>query len=130
MHKNRLHVLGFTLIELIIATIIIGILISISVPIYLVQAERAMGAKALENLQNIFNAEMMYLTDNESFTDVRADLESYCAIGPDDADWAYGIAATQTTFIASATRTSPNSYNGNTITINEQSDINPTTYPP
>ena len=120
--------------ELVIATIIIGILIAISVPMYLVQAERAMGAKALENLQNIFNAEMMYMTDNESFTDVRTTLGSYCVIGPDDADWTYGIVADQTTFTATALRTSPNAtYDGLTITMDQNSTIGGTggyPYPP
>ena len=131
MHKNRFLSSGFTLIELLIAAIIISILVAISIPMYLENTEQAMGAKAYENLQNIFNAQMIYMVDNETFTANRATLNTYSLIGPDDADWTYGITATQSTFIATAVRTSPNAtYNGNTISMNEQSIINPTSYPP
>ena len=131
MNKHRFPVCGFTIVELLITTIIIGVLIAISVPMYLRHAEQAMGAKALENINNIFNAQMIYVVDNETFTNNRAVLNTYSPIGPDDADWGYSITATQDTFIITATRTSPNAtYNGNTITMNEQSTINPLTYPP
>ena len=127
MNKNR-FLLGFSLLELLVVVLIIGVLVGISVPLYLRNAEQAMGAKALENLQNFFNAEMMFMVDNETFTGVRADLESYSPIGPDDADWMYVInAPAQDTFIATAIRTSPNaSYNTLQISINEDSVI---TYP-
>ena len=130
MTKKSLFRSGFTLIELIVATIIIAVLLAVSVPMYLVQAERAMGAKAKENLQNIFNAQMIYMAENETFTANRAELNSYAPIGPDDADWAYDIGATQTTFTATALRTSPNPlYNGRTISINNDSVINHPAYP-
>ena len=45
---------GFTLIELLIVTIIVGVLVAISVPLYLENAEKARGAKALENMHIIF----------------------------------------------------------------------------
>ncbi len=131
MNKNRLLPLGFTLIELLIATIIIGVLVAISVPLYLRHAEQAMGAKALENINNIFNAEMLYMADNETFTQDRDVLNTYSPIGPDDADWTYGITATQTTFIITAVRTSPNAaYNGLTISMDEESNITGVPYPP
>ncbi len=131
MNKNRFSFSGFTLMELLIATIIIGVLVAISIPLYLKNAEKAMGAKALENLQNIFNAEMLYMAENETFTNNRAVLSTYSAIGPDDADWTYGITATQSTFLITATRTSPNpTYNGLTITMDESSNITGVPYPP
>lgn len=130
MIKYRFKPAGFTLTELVIATIIIAILLGVSIPMYLAQAERAMGAKAKENLQNIFNAQMIYVIDNETFTIDRAVLETYSPIGPDNVDWTYVIGATQTTFTATATRTSPNPlYNGRTISMTEESIITPLTYP-
>lgn len=130
MKKKSCNYTGFTLVELIVTILIIAVLLGVSIPMYLVQMERAMGAKAKENLQNIFNAEMVYMAEHETFTANRADLETYGPIGPDDADWTYGIGATQTTFTATAIRTSPNGqYDGNTITMNQDSVINPITYP-
>ncbi len=122
---------GFTLIELMIVTIVIAILLGISIPLYLVQAERAMGAKAMENLQGIFNAEIIYMAENETFTADRVELETYSPIGPNDTDWSYNIGtATQTKFTATATRISPNGlYNDNTISIDQDSTISPLTYP-
>lgn len=114
-----------------VATIIIGVLIAISVPLYLRHAEQAMGAKALENIKNIFNAEMMYMVDNQTFTADRAALNRYSFIGPNDAEWTYGITATQTTFIITAVRTSLNSaYNGLQISMNQSSVITGVPYPP
>lgn len=124
MRKLRPLKNGFTLIELMVAVIIIGVLVGISVPLYLRHAEQAMGAKALENLKNIVNAEMMYVVDNETFTANMAELNSYVAIGPNDADWSYGVTANQTTFDATAVRTSPNAlYNGLQISIDQDSII-------
>ncbi len=132
MNKNRFSFSGFTFIELLIATIIIGVLIAISVPAYLRHTEQAKGAKALENIQNIFNAEMIYMAENESFSADRAVLNTYSPIGPDDSDWAYSIAATQSTFTITATRICPNNlnYNNLTITMNEDSVITGVPYPP
>jgi len=116
---------------MLISVFIISVLLAISVPMYITNAEKAMGAKALENLQQIFNAEMIYMTDNETFSANRGMLNRYSAIGPDDADWTYTIVAGQTTFTLTARRTSPNAtYNNLTITMDEASNIIGIPYPP
>ena len=120
---------ALTLVELMIACLVIGVLVAITVPIYLKHAETSMGSKALENLQNIFNAQTTYMNDHETFTSNRADLNSYVSIAPDDADWVFSIVSTQTTFTATATR-QRGSYTGSMLTINQDSVITGIPYPP
>lgn len=55
---------GFTLLELLMVVIIIGILASIALPQYLRTAERARAAEALQNLAAIRSAELRFRTQD------------------------------------------------------------------
>lgn len=122
MCKQPLRKLGFTLVELMIAAIIIGVLVGIAVPLYLRQAEQAMGSKALENMQAIFNAEMTYMADNEGFTGLISELQRYAPVTDNDGDWTYSIAPGQTTFSITAARQGGR-FNGQTISMNQDTVI-------
>jgi len=122
MRKKTLKKNGFTLAELMIAVIIIGILVGIAMPLYLKQAEQAMGSKALENMQSIFNAEMAYMADHESYTGLISELQRYAPVTDDDGDWTYAIGAGAITFTITATRRGGR-FNGQSISLDQDTTI-------
>jgi prepilin-type N-terminal cleavage/methylation domain len=61
---------GFTLVELMIVVIIIGILTAVGVPLYLGYVRDAKAASAEATIGVILNAEKLYYTRNETFTNV------------------------------------------------------------
>ena len=67
---------GFTLVELLIVIIIIGILATMAVPQYQKMVEKAKQAEMLPILRSIINAEQMYYMQNGKFV-------------PSDTSWNY-----------------------------------------
>ena len=61
---------GFTLVELMIVVIIIGILTAVGVPLYLGYVRDAKAASAEATIGVILNAEKLYYTRLETFTSV------------------------------------------------------------
>jgi prepilin-type N-terminal cleavage/methylation domain-containing protein len=58
---------GFTLIEMLVVIIIIGILALIAIPVYLSQRQQAYSAAVKSDLRNAANFEELYLTDTGSY---------------------------------------------------------------
>ena len=67
---------GFTLLELLMVVIIIGILASIALPQYLRVAERSRGAEALQNLAAIRSSEMRFKADAGGGANYTTNLDS------------------------------------------------------
>lgn len=121
---------GFTLIELIVVIIVIGILATIAVPQYMRATERAKGGKARHALGVVASAEKMYRADRDTYTNAAAgnlndstSLGAYVEMADIDTDstsgtgdWIITAAGAVNGFTATATRRrGPN--NNETITL-------------
>jgi prepilin-type N-terminal cleavage/methylation domain-containing protein len=93
---------GFTLIELIIVVIVIGILATIAVPQYLKAVTRAKVAKAKSNIGLIAQAEKLYRAKNDTYivsgnpgtqAELNAEVELGGLANANDEDWTYAVAA-------------------------------------
>lgn len=65
---------GFTLLEIMIATCIIGVLVGIAIPNYLGYRERARVAVAVTDLKNIEKSIINFFTTNDAYPDSLADI--------------------------------------------------------
>lgn len=65
---------GFTLVELLVVIIIIGIIAAIAIPVYLYQREKAWDAIVKSDLHNVALSENTYYTDNQAYTNDIDDL--------------------------------------------------------
>jgi prepilin-type N-terminal cleavage/methylation domain-containing protein len=66
---------GFTLLELLMVVIIIGILASIALPQYLRVTERSRASEALQNLSAIRASEMRFRAENNAYTTALGSLD-------------------------------------------------------
>lgn len=109
---------GFTLVELIIVVIVIGILATIAIPQYMKAVERARVGKGKSMLGMILQAEKMYSAEHSgTYSALMSDLQNYVEVPNSDADWAYTCSAAP---LATATRTAGvPTYGGNTVTLDD-----------
>lgn len=128
---------AFTLLEVMMVVIIIGILATVTVPAFTRSFEIAKGRESETSLRIIFQAERAYYFDQtpNSYGTLANLVPTYLpsANSLDSADWLYAAvpdnAATPPTFVATATRTGgPN--NNQTRTIDQTGTIAPATWPP
>ncbi len=100
---------GFTLVEMVIVVVLIGILASIALPQYQKAAEKARSAEARTILGRIRSAEMAYYLEYDTYTNSLSNLKisapgytSPCTNA--NFYFTYNITATASTFNAQANR--------------------------
>lgn len=118
---------GFTLLELIIVVIIIGVLAGIAIPQYLNAVEKAKVSKAKANLVVMNQAERFYHAEQSIYTTTLTELEAVLqgveGTVTSDPDWTYSIpTATATQFTVQASRNA-GTYTGNTIILDEKNAL-------
>ena len=129
MHRKN----GFTMMELMIAVVVIGILVSIAVPNYMRALERAKCSQAVKILKTLRSAQMAYYSDNASFDTNLAVIEVHAGgnfySDNSNPDWLFTVPTGGTgLLVLTATRTKgPHANAGNTtITLTDDvaNDIN------
>ena len=70
MRKSRDRDRGFTLVELLVVIIIIGILAGIAIPVFLNQRQKGYDTQAKSDLRNMASFEEIYLNDFNSYGNV------------------------------------------------------------
>lgn len=65
---------GFTLVELMVAVVVLGIILAIAYPTYTDFVERSRRSEATEALQNLSTLQEQYYNDNKAYTGNLSDL--------------------------------------------------------
>ena len=121
---------AFTLIELLITAVIVGILSTLAVMTYGKSLEIAHGRDAEAVLRAIYTAERAFYFDQlpNAYGTLANLIPVYLPSDPSSAEWTYPVANTATTFTATATR-QQGSQAGQTRTIDQSNVLNPATWP-
>jgi type IV pilus assembly protein PilA len=118
---------GFTLVELLVVIVILGILAAIALPNFLNQSAKAKQTEAKQNVALINRYQTAYRAENPNFSSTFDILATGTLSGGaqfNTNDYTYDLVATQdsTTIIATTDNTSLKSYSGGTFRyVNAQS---------
>ncbi len=111
--KRTRFVTGFTLNELLVVLIIIGVLVALAMPNFTKTRERALDKEAQTSLRLIQAAEKIYRVKVNTYypnggSATQADINTNLTLDLTSQSWLYGISAAGiTTFTANATRINP-----------------------
>jgi prepilin-type N-terminal cleavage/methylation domain-containing protein len=113
--NKRRNQKGFTLIELMIVVVIIGILAALAIPRFMASTTRAKQSEAKEILKQIYTMEAAYRQEYDSYwgNGISADAANptnFARIGVEimaSARYTYSLVCAQNTFTATATVANP-----------------------
>ena len=133
MHRGD----GFTLTEVLLTVVVIGIIASIAIPSYQRTFEHAIGRESETSLRIIYQAEQAYYYSksppNNLYGNYPNDLNSYIPNNLNSNEWTYTVTlnngGTPKSFTATATR-QQGPHANQTRTIDQTGTLNPTTWPP
>lgn len=120
--KRFLSLTGFTLVELIIVVIIIGVLAGLSLPIFNAAKEKSLDKEAKTALTLVYSANKVYHSQSDNFYPP-AGSGGYAAINQNlnldlsGTNWSYSISGASGAYTATATRS------GRTWTVNQNSPV-------
>lgn len=107
---------GFTLVELMIVIVIVGILAAVALPNFLGQTKKAAATEATQTVSAIFKQATAYNLENGSLGTIDTDCSDYA--GTQSGKFTYACGGTQTAFTVTATGSTTNSNtNGVTVTL-------------
>jgi prepilin-type N-terminal cleavage/methylation domain-containing protein len=115
---KKYHSKGFTLVEVLIVVIIIGILASIGIPQFADSIEKAKGGEARAGMGHIQTGEKIYYAEKEIYTTNLSDLD----INLTQHYWSFTIVTAPNKFTVTATRLG-GTHSGETITMDEKSNF-------
>ena len=120
MSQPSYRLKGFTLIELMIAVAIVGILAAVALPAYQNQVMRSNRAAAKAQMMDIASRQQQFLLANRSYADkTTLEASGYALPAEDGAKYSYNIAVTTTVpaFTVTFTPTGSQTSDG-TLTLN------------
>ncbi|MEL6560849.1 MAG: type II secretion system protein [Bacteroidota bacterium] len=107
--KNKKNLSAFTLSELLVVLVIVGILIAIAIPSFMPLISKTRSLEAKKQLKHVHSLQKIYFYEYSSFSDdlLRIDFEQTKALdGTDENNYMIEMVnATNTTFLARATAT-------------------------
>lgn len=121
---------GLTLVELLVALVIMGTIATVAIPSYMQSLEASKGRESETALRAILEAERSYYFDQipNSYGTMANLIPTYLMVSPDSANWTYAIttpgAPPFNAFIATATRQG-GPRNGQTRTMNQNGTLAP-----
>lgn len=88
--KNHKHVLGFTLLELLVTIVIVAILSGIALPSLLNQTFKARQATARTHLGSVNRAQQVYRLEQTTFANAMAQLSIDLPLNTDEYTYSFG----------------------------------------
>ncbi len=112
---------GFTLLEVLIVLIVLGVIAGLAIPVYTAQVEKSRKVEALQVLGAIRASEVRYFSEKGSYSATGLDFDfsaGALGAGTQTLHFTYGVASTGATFTATATRNATDGGSAaNTVTI-------------
>ena len=95
---------GFTLVELLIVVVIVGILSAVALPQFFSQTKKAAATEGTQQASSIAKQAAAYYLENGSLGTVDSDCSDYAGkIETDNTNFTYACSGTKTAFVVTAT---------------------------
>ena len=124
--KENLFNKAFTLVELMVVIVIVGILAGVALPNFLNQTKKAAATEAKQQVSSIFKQTHAYVLENGSIGSIDADCSDYAGTLTtikEGAGFTYACSGSQTAFKVVATGdTSNTNTNGVVVTLTGDCD--------